>query len=207
MELEVLRVPPLGTNCYFVIDGNKLGIVDPGGAANTITQVIQEKRLIPELILLTHGHFDHAGAAGALQKSFNIPIFIHHLDAPMLENEETSHASRFGFPYEGCRADRLLKEGDTFRVGNAEFTTLHTPGHTEGSCCFYSGNILISGDTLFRRSIGRFERSDKESMKNSIRRLLALEESLQVFPGHEEATTIGAEKRTNPFANFDWEWE
>ncbi len=207
MELEILRVPPLGTNCYFIIDNNRLGIVDPGGAEDALIRIIREKSFIPESILLTHGHFDHAGAAGALSAEFDIPILIHRLDAPMLENEETSHASHFGFPYSGCRADRLLEDGDTFRVGESEFSVLHTPGHTAGSACFLCGNVLLSGDTLFRRSVGRFERADKETMKSSIRKLLALDESLQVFPGHEEATTIGAEKKTNPFANFEWEWE
>ncbi|MBE7025779.1 MAG: MBL fold metallo-hydrolase [Ruminococcaceae bacterium] len=207
MELQVLCVPPLGTNCYFIKDNNDIAIVDPGGDADSIIELIENNGFIPRVIPLTHGHFDHTGAAGKLKMYFSIPIFIHYLDAPMLTNAETSHATRFGFPYTGCQADRLLKDGDTFAVGNATFSVLHTPGHTPGSSCFLSGDTLISGDTLFRGSIGRFERENKNTMKESVRRLLSLDESIRVFPGHEGATTIGTERRTNPFAKFNWEWE
>jgi len=207
MELQCLRVPPFGTNCYFIADGTRLGIVDPGGAADSIMHVIEARGYTPEVILLTHGHFDHAGAAGALKTHFGIPIVVHALDAPMLENAETSHATRFGFPYEGCEADRLLAEGDTVSIGNTTFSVLHTPGHTKGSICFLTKDILLAGDTLFSGSIGRFDRENKEIMKESIRRLLSLPEDTRVYPGHDAETTILRESRTNPFANFDWEWE
>ncbi|MBQ7036730.1 MAG: MBL fold metallo-hydrolase [Clostridia bacterium] len=206
MELTCLRVPPLGTNCYFIVSGTSLAIVDPGGAADALIQVISEKALTPSAIWLTHGHFDHADAAGKLKAHFGIPIYIHRLDAPMLENAETSHAAKFGLPYNGCEADVLFEEGDTLSVGNETFTVLHTPGHTPGSACFLSGNTLISGDTLFRRSIGKFDRENKDMMKESIRRLLLMDENIRVYPGHEGETTIGEERRGNPFANMDWEW-
>lgn len=206
MELTCLRLPPLGTNCYFIISGSSLAIVDPGGAADSLISVITERKLTPCAIWLTHGHFDHADAAGKLKAHFHIPIYIHTLDAPMLENAETSHAARFGLSYHGCEADVLFEEGDTLSVGDDTFTVLHTPGHTAGSSCFLSGNTLISGDTLFRRSIGKFDRENKEIMHKSIMRLLSMDETLCVCPGHEGETTIGEEKRANPFANSDWEW-
>ncbi len=207
MELQVLQVPPLGTNCYFLIDGKHVGIVDPGGAGDAIIRVIEENALEPTVILLTHGHFDHTGAAAQLKKHFHIPIFIHRLDAGMLQSARMSLAANFGFPFTECEADRLLEDGDVFSVGSTEFTVLHTPGHTAGSACFLSGDTLISGDTLFRRSIGRFERQDKAEMQESIRKLLTLDDGIRVFPGHDADTTIGEERRSNPFANFDWEWE
>ena len=207
MNLTCIQIPPLGTNCYFVLDGKTLGIVDPGGEADHIIDYIEKEGFKPCCILLTHGHFDHAGAAGALKERYTIPIYIHALDAPMLQNAETSHAARFGFPYEGCTADVLLEDGDTVNVGMLTFTLLHTPGHTAGSSCFFGEDVLLSGDTLFAGTVGRFERKDKEALKNSVRRLLALPEDTAVFPGHEGQTTILQEKRTNPFANFDWEWE
>ncbi len=206
MELTCLRVPPLGTNCYLLTSGESVAIIDPGGAADALIRVITEKALLPCAIFLTHGHFDHADAAGKLKEHFHIPIYIHALDAPMLENAETSHAARFGLSYNGCEADVLLHEGDTVAVGDETFTVLHTPGHTAGSICFLSGDILLSGDTLFRGSIGKFDRENKETMQKSIARLLSLREEIRVYPGHEGETTIGKERRTNPFANFDWEW-
>ena len=207
MEIRMLCVPPLGTNCYFVISGKDLGIIDPGGGEAQIISYIEANGLIPSSIVLTHGHFDHAGAAKALREHFGIPVFVHTLDAPMLKNEETSHASRFGVPYHGFSADKLLEDGDTVSIASVPFTVLHTPGHTRGSICLLHGNTLFSGDTLFQGSVGRFDRKDKPLLKASIRRLLALSDTLRVYPGHGEATDILTEKNTNPFANFDWEWE
>lgn len=207
MELRILQVPPLGTNCYLIIDGDTTGIVDPGGAAEDIIRVIHEDALIPTKILLTHGHFDHTGAAAHLKKYFGIPICIHRLDADMLQSAKMSLAENFGFPFTPCEPDCLLDEGDVITIGKERFTVLHTPGHTAGSVCFLCGNTLISGDTLFRRSIGRFERKDKSVMQESIRKLLTLNDALRVFPGHDADTTIGEERLLNPFAKFDWEWE
>ncbi len=207
MDIRILRVPPLGTNCYFISADGHLGLVDPGGAADSIIRLVEESGLLPQCIILTHGHFDHAGAAGALRAHFGIPVFIHRLDAPMLENAKASHADRFGFPYEGFAADRLLEDGDTVSIGPLPFSVLHTPGHTAGSICLLHENMLFSGDTLFCGSVGRFEREEKNAMQSSIRRLLSLPDETRVFPGHDRETTILQEKCTNPFANFNWEWE
>ena len=207
MNIQSICVPPLGTNCYLLQDKNDVAIVDPGGDMNSIIRFIEKERLMPHSILLTHGHFDHTGAAGALKAHYGIPIYIHHKDEVMLYDAKSSHASRFGFSYDGCTADILLNDGDTVTLGETILTVLHTPGHTPGSICFLSGDVLISGDTLFCGSIGRFEREDKLTMKDSIQRLLTLDAGIKVYPGHDRATTIGQERMMNPFANFDWEWE
>ena len=207
MNIQSICVPPLGTNCYLLQDKENVAIVDPGGDAESIIRRIETENLTPRAILLTHGHFDHTGAAGALKSHYRIPVYIHHADASMLSDAKSSHAARFGFPYNGCQADVLLHDGDTVTLGESVLTVLHTSGHTPGSICFLSGDILVSGDTLFYGSVGRFEREDKLIMKDSIRRLLELNDAIMVYPGHDRATTIGRERRMNPFADFNWEWE
>mgnify|MGYP003298676137 CR=1 FL=1 len=205
MQISVLCLPPLGANCFLVADGKNVGIIDPAGDANTIIEATEG--LTPSGIFLTHGHFDHVGAAAALRTHFSVPIYIHENDAAMVQSAEESLAVQFGFPYEGFTPDILFKDGDTLPIGGTPFTVLHTPGHTKGSACFLHEDVLFSGDTLFRGSIGIFSRENKNTMKDSVRRLLALPEGTHVLPGHEGETTILRERRDNPFANFDWEWE
>lgn len=205
MDISVYTVPPLGTNCYFLSDGSHLGIIDPGGAAEALINEIEKTHFSPVGIYLTHGHFDHAGAAGAIKERFGIPIYIHKDDAPMLLDAHRSHASRFGFPFSGCTADQVFDEGDTLGMGTLALSVLHTPGHTKGSCVFQCENILFSGDTLFQGSIGNFQPEDAPEMQSSLARLWALPDDLQVYPGHNAATDIGTEKRTNPFKDFNWE--
>lgn len=205
MQISVLRLPPLGANCFLVADGKNVGIIDPGGDAKTI--IAATEGLAPSGIFLTHGHFDHVGAAADLRAHFSVPIYIHENDAVMVKSAENSLATQFGFPYEEFAPDILFRDGDTLSIGGADFTVLHTPGHTAGSSCFLHEDVLFSGDTLFRGSVGIFQRENKAKMKDSIRRLLALSEDTHVLPGHEGETTILRERRENPFANFDWEWE
>ncbi len=205
--MQIIRhlVPPLDTNCYLVSDGETLGIIDPGGGEKALIAAIEERPEKPAGIFLTHGHFDHAGAAAALRAHFQIPIFIHELDAPMLENAETSHAARFGFPYAGFSPDVCFKEGDTLPLETISFTALHTPGHTPGSSAFLAENVLFSGDTLFAGSIGNFPFLMAETMHKSFLRLLALPPSVRVFPGHADATTVLKEQKENPFLHYNWE--
>ncbi len=205
MDISAYTVPPLGTNCYFLSDGTHLGIIDPGGAAEALIEEIEKTSLSPYGIYLTHGHFDHAGAAGAIKERFGIPIYIHKEDAVMLFDAGSSHASRFGFPYKGCTADKTFDEGDTVTMGTLSLSILHTPGHTKGSSVFRCENILFSGDTLFRGSIGNFQPEDAPEMQASLARLWALPDELRVYPGHNGSTDIGTEKRTNPFRDFNRE--
>ncbi len=205
MEISVLRVGPLSVNCFLAGNGQDLGIIDPGEDAEAIIAAVGDKK--PSGIFLTHGHFDHVGAAAALRAHFSVPIYIHKEDAGMLRDAVTSHAARFGFPFEGFSPDILFEESDTLSIGGTDFSVLHTPGHTDGSCCFLAGDVLFAGDTLFRGSVGIFARENKALMQKSIRRLLALPEDTFVLPGHEGETTIAREKLQNPFANFNWEWE
>lgn len=205
MDLSVYTVPPLGTNCYFISDGARLGIIDPGGAAKELITEIEKTGLSPYGIYLTHGHFDHAGAAGALKERFRIPIYIHEEDAPMLQDAHTSHASRFGFSFSGCQADVLFQEGDALNMGSLSLSVLHTPGHTRGSSVFQTGNVLFTGDTLFAGSIGNFEPENAPDMRKSLSRMWKLSDELIIYPGHNGPSDIGTEKRTNPFKDFDWE--
>jgi len=205
MDISVYTVPPLGTNCYFISDGTSLGIIDPGGAAEALIEAIEKTGLCPFGIYLTHGHFDHAGAAGAIKERFSIPIYIHTADAPMLRDANTSHASRFGYPFSGCTADKTFEDGDILPMGSISLSVIHTPGHTPGSSLFLHENILFSGDTLFKGSIGNFAPEAAPEMQASLAKVWALPDALTVYPGHNDSTFMATEKRTNPFVNINWE--
>src|SRR5699024_11170771 len=155
-------------------------------------------------ILLTHGHFDHIGAVDDLRDLYDIPVFACREEADVLEDPELNLSAAWN---ESCstHADRLLDDGEKFTLAGFEIQMLHTPGHTHGSCCYYipEEGILLSGDTLFAGSVRRmdFPTSSGRAMQASLQRLLChLPEDTAVYPGHESTTTIGHEKRYNPFA-------
>ena len=159
-----------------------------------------------DLILLTHGHFDHIMALKEIKEATGASICIHEADAHML-TEEYMHTwkAAAAHGYHQALADRLLKDGDQIQLGTLTIRVMHTPGHTQGSVCYYfpEEKVLISGDTLFAQSVGRtdFPTSDVHKMRESIRRLLeTLPADTDVYPGHMGETTIGYEKRYNPFA-------
>lgn len=157
---------------------------------------LEHHSLKPEKILLTHSHWDHIAEVASLKEELNIPVFVHEADAPNLENPGAD-----GLPLlvaiEGVKPDGHLKDGETVFIGKLEIKVIHTPGHSPGSLCFYleKEKLLISGDTLFRGTIGRlnFPTSRPELMWDSLKKLAALPPDTKVIPGHGDATTIGAE--------------
>ena len=201
--VQVRRVVmgPISTNCWIVkcIETGRAMVVDPGGSTNPLIGILAEmgvSRL--ELILNTHGHFDHVWGNGEL----SVPTMIHRLDAGMLSMAAQMAAS-WGYaitpPPEPAR---LLEEGDSVEVGRLSFSVIHTPGHSPGSICLLGHGILISGDTLFLGSIGRTDLpgSDPDAMENTLlEKIIPLDENLRVLPGHGPETTMKREKLTNPF--------
>jgi glyoxylase-like metal-dependent hydrolase (beta-lactamase superfamily II) len=203
MEIERVVVGVLQTNCYIVHDSKQAIVIDPGSDADKIISIIEKKHLKPKLILNTHYHFDHTGANLDIKNMFNIPIAIGNKDAHYLQNAYKDALMFMIDAKKSPQADILLKEGDTVALEDIKFVVIETPGHTIGSICLYNkeNTILFSGDTLFFESIGRYDllTGNFDSIINSINKILRLDESTTVYPGHGPQTTIKHEKINNPF--------
>ncbi len=202
MKILTFPLGEMQTNCYFLIDEatNKCAVVDPGGECERILNILARHGLTVTDILLTHGHFDHMMALGELRRATHAPLSIHSHDAPALADPTISYMKQFGgIDRAEEPAERLLEEGDTVTVGETVLTVLHTPGHTPGSVCYLCGDKLISGDTLFRGSIGRYDLygGDYDTLMQSLQRLAALEGDYRVYPGHGSSTTLETERKNN----------
>ncbi|MDA8229639.1 MAG: MBL fold metallo-hydrolase [Desulfitobacterium hafniense] len=202
--LEVKPMGTMGANChlYYCNETKKAALVDPGAEADRIFRWVQEKGVKVEYILLTHGHLDHIGAVDELRDQLGAQVGIHSGDSAMLTDARKNMSSYFGSAVVLKPADILLQDGQVIMVGKEKITVLATPGHSLGSVCFLTGDGLISGDTLFAGSIGRTDfpgGSLNELLNGVTKKLLVLPEETRVYPGHGENTTIGKEKRENPF--------
>ncbi|MCS7096421.1 MAG: MBL fold metallo-hydrolase, partial [Nitrososphaerota archaeon] len=155
----------------------------------------------PISIINTHGHPDHITGNRAMKEAFSIPILIHEGDAHMLEAPGRRFARAYGFNVDTPPADKLLRDGEKIQFGGQALKVLHTPGHTPGSICLLGEGGIFTGDTLFAGSIGRvdFPESSESEMQKSLEKIKVLPDSLGVYPGHGPTTTIGEEKRANPF--------
>lgn len=208
MILEALAVGPFASNCFIVGSENtKEGfIIDPGEEADTILKKVEELGLAVKLIVLTHGHIDHVMALKAVKDATGAEFAMHEGDVKILEQRML--AASFGITLAPPPPpDKLLKGGDTIEVGDVRFLVLHTPGHSPGGICLLGHGIVISGDTLFNLGIGRtdFPGSSFAQLMNSIHtKLMILPDETVVYPGHGPETTIGYERRWNPFVRGDF---
>jgi hydroxyacylglutathione hydrolase len=202
--LKALIVGPLETNCYILGDekSKEATVIDPGGDFEEIEKQLNELNLKIKYIVLTHGHFDHTGALAQLKKATGAEVLIHAEDASMLS--PTGQAQPF-FMESGkdpCAADGTLKEGDKIQFGENTLEVLHTPGHTPGGISLLIDKMIFVGDTLFCGSIGRTDLpgGSFEQLIDSIKRkLLTKGDDYLIYPGHGPATTVGEERRNNPF--------
>ncbi len=201
--LHTLAVGPLETNCYLYGDDKtgECAIIDPGGDGERIAAAIGRHSLQPTLILLTHAHFDHTGAVAALNKRYGARVGLGEPEAPALSNALQSGATWFGCPFEPAAPDFFIADGQRISIGAAELTALATPGHSAGGLSFLGDGLVFVGDVLFRDGIGRYDLpgADFETLRRSLRRLLSLPDDTRVLPGHGPATTIGRERKTNPY--------
>lgn len=202
MKIAKFILGSMQTNCYFIIDENTKSciIVDPADDIDIIMQKLADKGLKCEKIILTHGHFDHMLALEELREKTGAPLYIHEADNEMLLDPEKSLMSFYAGSKKTCRsADVLLKDGDIINFHGNEIKVMHTPGHTNGSCCFLIGTHLISGDTLFRGSIGRYDfyGGDYETILASLKKLSELETDYRIYPGHGPSTHLSYEKEYN----------
>jgi hydroxyacylglutathione hydrolase len=204
MEYLSLIVGPLETNCYLVYCPQTLecAVVDPGADAGNIIRLIAEKELKPRLILNTHGHVDHIGANKDIKERYDIPLFIHSADSPMLESVLQSEMGIFLGAKDSPPPDHFLDDKEKIKIGKSHLKVIHTPGHSPGSVSFLGDGFLLSGDTLFFGGVGRTDLpgGSWQEMVNSIRnKILTMPEEMIVLPGHGPYTTVGQEKRSNPF--------
>ena len=196
---------PLQVNTYFAYDEetNKGFIVDPGGYDSRITDEINAANVELEYIILTHGHGDHIGGVEQFKVDFpNAKVVAHELEREMLQDARINSSMEIFMRPITIEADKYVRDKESLNVGNMEVTFLHTPGHTKGGMCISVDNVIFSGDTIFRYSIGRtdFYGGDFRTLINSIKdRLFYFPDDTVLLPGHMGASTIADEKRGNPF--------
>ena len=204
MIIKELVVGPLMANCFICgcSKTKEAVVIDPGGDASTILLSLADSKLKVKYIINTHGHFDHVSANGKMKDATGADILIHPLDAPMLE-KLSSNAAFFGVSVENSPpCDQTLEEGDTVSFGDITLKVIHTPGHTPGGISLYTNGVVFVGDTLFAGSIGRtdFPGGDFNTLISSIKtKLFNMKDDIRVFSGHGPETSIGIEKRHNPF--------
>ncbi|MGC2423523.1 MAG: MBL fold metallo-hydrolase [Nitrospirota bacterium] len=206
MILETIAVGALAVNCYIVGSeaAHEAAVIDPGDDAARITSVLHRRGLNLKYIILTHAHFDHAGAAKELFEKTFASVMVHEKDAALLKNISVQ-AALFGMNVdEPPRPDIFLKGGDKIEVGDVEMEVIETPGHTPGGISLYikKAHVVFTGDTLFWGSIGRTDLpgGDYNTIIHSLKDKLGnLPDDTKVYPGHGDDTTIGFEKKQNPY--------
>jgi glyoxylase-like metal-dependent hydrolase (beta-lactamase superfamily II) len=201
MQLDLFDRNPFGTNCWVVSadGGDETVVVDPGFGVAGIRDALRGTGRPPAAILLTHAHLDHASEAGDLAGD-DVPVFVHPADAVAFEDLERWDPG-FENPLSPVKDLRTVEDGDVLSFAGLSFLVHHTPGHTPGHCSFEVETSLAGGDLVFAGSIGRsdFPNSSPADMERSLRWFLTLGDEVRVLPGHGPATTVGAERASNPF--------
>lgn len=206
-EKDVIKVQKIVVGIYvtnsYIVSGRVSGrciLIDPADDAERMIAQLAAQKLTPEAVLLTHGHYDHFLAVPALQEKWpELPVFCHLRDCP---EEKEEYDMGMVFPTVAALQHVTgIQEGQVLKLAGFEITVYHTPGHTKGSVLFLIGNILFTGDTLFRGSIGRtdFAGGNDVQMQASLYRIAKFEGDYKVYPGHEEPTTLAEEKMYNPY--------
>lgn len=206
MRHRIVPVTPLEQNCTLLWceKTRQTAVLDPGGDIGRVLAALDEERLVPVLILITHGHFDHAGGAAELAQRCAIPIAGPHVADRFWIDEIPELGRAYGMSGQSFTPDRWLEEDDTVSFGEETLEVLHCPGHTPGHVVFYhrAGALLLVGDVLFRGSIGRtdFPQGNHADLIASIRqKLFPLGDEVRFIPGHGPLSTLGDERRWNPF--------
>lgn len=205
LKINQYVVGAVQTNCYFAINDEtkEVLIVDPGDNARQLADRIRQEDLKPVAVLLTHGHFDHAGGAAELAREFQIPVYAHENEKETLEDPKLNVSWMMG-KEEHFSADEFVTDEQELDLAGFHIRVLHTPGHTVGGCCYYLPyeDVVFSGDTLFFMSVGRtdFPKGSMSAIVRSIKeKLMVLPERTTVYPGHNDVTTIENERMYNPY--------
>lgn len=197
-----IEVGELQTNCYMFYNesSRRCLVIDPGAEAAKILALIVEEKLLPQVVVLTHGHPDHFGAAAPLLRHFHIPLWIHEADEAMLRSEAgRGLAAMFGV--ELPPAVRLLTDGDTVAAGGLELKVISSPGHSPGSILLHGEGLLFTGDTLFKEDVGRTDLpgGDEEKLRQSLERIKEFSPRTVILPGHGERSLLEHELKHNPY--------
>jgi len=207
MHVTTIPVGMLGTNCYLLTSksGNCI-VIDPGAQPDKLIQVIEQRELKPKYILLTHGHYDHIGGVKKLMQRYpEIEMYISEGDAEVLTDPAKSNAVSRGMAPEDAYFDEVstAKEGDTFTLDELTVGVLETPGHTKGGLTFVCGELMFTGDTLFRGDVGRTDLygGSYQVLKQSLAKLCAQPGDYTVYPGHGDSSTLEYERKFNRYIN------
>ncbi|WP_425539972.1 MBL fold metallo-hydrolase [Microaceticoccus formicicus] len=202
MEIYRMMAGIYAANCFLIYNDEKNAfIVDPGGDSDDIMSTVEKLELVPKFILLTHGHGDHIGAAEILRGKYSIPILAHENEVKLLQDANINMSAYMPIKRVELTPDKTFKDGDIIGDGFG-IKVIHTPGHTSGSCCFLMGDDLITGDTVFRGSIGRtdLETGNYDEIIESIKnKILVLDDKVKIYPGHGPITSMEIEKVSNPY--------
>lgn len=203
MKIRAVTVGPFQENCYLVVDeaSGAAVLVDPGDEPQAIVRMVRDAGVTPQGIWLTHGHLDHIGGIVGVKQVWDVPVHLHPADRPLFDRG-AQQAAAYGVPFEQPGApDVELAEGDELQLGESRFRVFHVPGHAPGHVAFIAERVMLSGDLLFAGSIGRTDLplSNPAAMQASLDRIATLDDEVMVYPGHGPATSIGAERTTNPF--------
>lgn len=198
--LKLLTVGELQVNCYILADEatKEAVIIDPGAEPDSIKECIKTNAFKPLFIINTHGHGDHIGA----NRSLELPVWIHRLDKDFLTDPAKNLSAAFGVSITSPEAAHLIEDGDEIKFGNTALRVIHTPGHTPGGISLKTDFFVFTGDALFREGIGRTDlpySSGKDLLESITRKILTLPDETIVYPGHGPASTVGHEKKSNPF--------
>ncbi len=204
MIFEAMTVGSYLSNCYIVgsDETKEAAIIDPGAQFEKIDNKLKELGLIPKIIILTHAHGDHIGAVKNFVEMYGTKVYIHEEDKEMLKDPEKNFSKGITGKSISITPDVELKDGDVIELGGMKLEIIHTPGHTRGGICIKVENIMMTGDTLFNRSIGRtdFPGGSFDDIITSIReKIFKYDDETIVYPGHNSPSTIKSEKMGNPF--------
>jgi len=206
LKIYPMPVGSYQTNCYILSAGDRAIIVDPGDEAQKIITYLATKKLKPEAIFITHGHLDHIGALKEVQAKYEIPVYTHQDEKEFFTDARYNFSQQLGsaIEFQDLSAFKLIEKDEIIDILDEKVDMRHIPGHSPGSLAFYfkDNGMVIVGDALFKGSIGRTDfpnGSHGQLIKNIETKLFTLPDSTVVYPGHGPATTIGDEKRMNPF--------
>ncbi|MDR1122502.1 MAG: MBL fold metallo-hydrolase [Endomicrobium sp.] len=208
IKVKKVRTGSIDENCYLVYDTNTkhAAIIDPGENANKIINIIEFENLKPEILINTHGHYDHVVADDKIRLKYKVPLAAHKDDAEMLADSEKNYSFIGGIPVSIKGLEILLEDNQEIKLSFITFKVLSTPGHSKGSICLLFGSYLFTGDTLFAGTIGRTDLwgGNNEELLKSLKKLKKLDPYITVCPGHGSMTTIANELRHNPFLKLEY---